>query len=143
MSFDLVGDRSKRAILARALGRLARRPIALASDAHLVAERRESGRSRRALLGAAAGAAAASVVSAVARPLPAAAHVDQIVYFNTQTDDTVLQVRSFQRSGYPDSGAGTAVSAYSQTWIGVRGETGSGMGVWGVTVTGEGVRGSS
>jgi hypothetical protein len=103
-----------------------------------VADSTESRRSRRALLGAVAGAAAATVVGAVTRPLPTEASTDHANYLNNETNANVLVARSLHQSGYPDSGKGTAVEAQSSTGTAVHASNSSWPGSAVLAESGEG-----
>ena len=112
-------------------------------------------RSRRAILGAGLGAVAATVATALARPLPVAADDDTDImqvggtYLDAQTqttlsnkanNNTVLYVTSFPSLGH---GGGTAVYGGSGSGIGVEGDSDSANGVYGHSVSGYGVIGNS
>jgi hypothetical protein len=114
-------------------------------------------RSRRAILAAAAGAAAATVLGAVAKPSltraagddGSAIHVgdlyadvqSQTTLGNQANDEVVLWVASNPDSGF---GGGTAVVGYSDHGIGVQGQSNStGVGVYGVSSGSTGVHGVS
>jgi len=112
-------------------------------------------RSRRAVLAAAAGAAAATLALG-ARPLPVRAAGDdtavihigdtfadaqsQTTLANQANENIVLWVASNSDSGH---GGGTAVVGYSDHGIGVQGQSPGGAGVRGVSTSSSGVYGSS
>jgi hypothetical protein len=100
-------------------------------------------RSRRALLGAALGAAAATVARAVAGPLPVKASTGHVGYVNNENGNDVIIAESIHRSGFPGSGKGRGVYGYSDLRIGVSGGSGSSDGVHGTSNTGSGVVGWS
>jgi hypothetical protein len=100
-------------------------------------------RSRRALLAAAFGAAAATVASAVARPLPTRAVYDSVSYANDVDGGVVLQASSIHKAGNPNSGYGFGVYGTSTSGRGVYGYSKNGTGVRGQSVDWEGVQGES
>ncbi len=102
-----------------------------------MAERTVSRSSRRALLGAAVGAAAATVVGAIARPLAADATSDHVSYVDNENDDTIVSARSVERTGFDGSGAGIAVYGFSESSTAIRGQSHSGYGVYGSTRSGD------
>src|SRR6478736_827354 len=98
-----------------------------------------SPRTRRAILGGAVGAVAASVFGAVARPLPADAQADGIYGLNDQNAADVIRGRSVTQNGFPNSGKGVGVLGYSDLYIGVYGGSAAGRGVLGQSTNGAGV----
>jgi hypothetical protein len=91
-------------------------------------------RSRRAVLTAAAGAVGAAAIQAIAKPLEADATINHEVLVNDETAATVLEVSSNQQSGFPNSGKGTAISAFSSTGTGINAVSGiGGIGVSGLS----------
>jgi hypothetical protein len=89
------------------------------------------------------GAVAATLASAVARPLPTEATTNQAYYVNDENDDWVIAAQSLSQTGFPNSGKGTAVYGTSDLGRGVRGTTYSGVGVVGESQLGIGVRGAT
>jgi hypothetical protein len=108
-----------------------------------VAERSSTKSSRRALLGAAVGATAATVAVAVARPLPATATTDHVSYLNNENGNTVIRARSVHQSGLTKSGMGIAVRGHSDKNTGVYGESIDGFGVVGTSTSSAAVYGTS
>lgn len=98
-------------------------------------------RSRRALLGAAAGAAAATVVGAVAGAQPAAASTQFLHLVNDENIDTVISGKSKYQPGYPLSGDGIGVYGSSSSYVGVYGVSDEGEAVIGISGLGTGVHG--
>ncbi len=94
-------------------------------------------RSRRRLLtgaiGVATGAAAATVVGAIARPSQTEASSDRVIYTNDENSNIVLTAESVFASANPKSGAGVGVFGASESSTGVEGRSGTGCGVYGVT----------
>ena len=88
-----------------------------------------SPKSRRAILSGALGAAAATLVGAVTRPLPAEASTDHAAYLNNETGANVLVAQSLHQSGYPNSGTGTAISATTASGTALNAKTGYGFAV--------------
>jgi hypothetical protein len=113
-----------------------------------------SPRSRRALLAAALGAGAATVASALGRPLPAkAADGNTVVVGGEYTSSSVTRIHNTTTNGdagfwgaseagigvlgsstsstgvHGESNTGTGVQAYSATGVALRAETGSGVGL--------------
>ncbi len=107
-----------------------------------MAEQSDPRQSRRALLGAAAGAAAATVVTALARPLPADATTDHVSYLNDENGATVIRARSISGAG-SRSGHGIAVYGHSDFHTGVWGSSTTDLGVFGSSDSGTAVYGSS
>jgi hypothetical protein len=95
--------------------------------------------SRRALLGAAAGATAATIVGAVARPLPTQALTQSLTLTNDENGSTVITGRSVVQGGFPNSGQGTGVHGATASGYGVYGTANSGTGVWGESNSGVGL----
>ena len=108
-----------------------------------MAEETVTRRSRRALLGVAAGVAAATVVSAVAKPLTAEGASDSASYTNNENANTIISAVSAQQAGFTESGKGTAVSGTSHSGSGVQGISGSAFGVYGQSDSNIGVYGYS
>jgi len=90
-------------------------------------------RSRRSLLTAMAGAAAAAVAAAIGRPLAAEASTDHISLTNDETDAAVIEGHSVHQNGIPQSGQGVGLMGTTQTGDGVSGiaEGDGGIGVYG------------
>ena len=107
-------------------------------------------RTRRALLSAALGAGAATVVAAVARPLEAAAangdvvHVGQLHYATSPTwiESSEVGAAALIGGSYA-AGVGPGVRGETHLGVGVEGGSTSGTGVFGFSSDGGGVRGSS
>ena len=95
--------------------------------------------SRRALLGAAAGATAATIVGAALRPLPTQAATDTVTYTNDQNGVTVITGQSVVQGGFPNSGQGTGVHGATASGYGVFGTATSGTGLWGEANSGVGL----
>jgi len=95
--------------------------------------------SRRALLGAAAGAAAATAIAAVARPLAVQAVTDSVTYTNDQNGSPVITGRSVKQGGFLNSGQGTGVHGDTESGFGVYGTAESGTGVWANSDSGVGL----
>jgi hypothetical protein len=95
--------------------------------------------SRRAVLGAAVGAIAATVVAGIARPQEVNATADRILYGNDEDDYPILQVNSVHRDGYPTSGGGTAIDATSDSGNAIAGQSETASGVYAYSRSGNGL----
>lgn len=73
--------------------------------------------SRRALLGAAAGATAATIVGAALRPLPTQAATDTVTYTNNQNGVTVITGQSLVQGGFPQLWAGYRCAWRHCLWL--------------------------
>jgi hypothetical protein len=109
-------------------------------------------RTRRALLGAALGAAGATVATAIGRPIPVRAAGDdgttieiggnyqdvqsQTTLINKHTDDYILYCKSEDSAGF---GSGVAIYGYGEHVQGVVGQSYDGQGVYGLSTKGHGV----
>jgi hypothetical protein len=116
-----------------------------------------SPRSRRAVLAAALGAGAATVLSAVARPLPAQATDGDTVtvgsiysatstteLFNGTNSNAVFQAISATGTAlYGVTTSAAAISGNSDSGTGVVGASNSGVGLWGASGSGVGVKANS
>jgi hypothetical protein len=105
--------------------------------------------SRRALLGAALGAVAATVAGALGRPVPARANdPDDVVlgHANSSIGTTRITITSTSPSAVAFVGAasaGTGLHGSTTSGTGVFGQSGSGVGVVGQSTSGPGVTASS
>ncbi len=81
----------------------------------------------------------ATLVGAVTRPLTAEASTDSVQYINDQNSHTVIEAHSLHQDGFPDSGKGIAVAAFSDSGIAVQAIGFDSYGVYAHSLSGTGV----
>ena len=124
-------------------------PVAIADRSTPVTSQAPTRRTRRALLSAALGAGAATIVAAVARPLDVVAangdvvHVGQLHLATSPTWVESSEVGGIGLIGGNYTAGGRGIRGETDLGVGVEGASTSGAGVFGFSSEGRGVHGSS